>query len=69
MDLDTYLSKYCAEKEIPLIVSCLASAAIKISISIRKVQLDKKNASFRDTFNSDGDVQKPLDIISDEISR
>ena len=67
MDLDNYLLKNSKEEEISSIVKSLANAAIIISSSIRGIK-QLKTVSNNDTkLNSDGDIQKPLDIISDEI--
>ena len=66
MDLDNYLLKNSKENEISSIIKSLANAAIKISTSIRNIKAEKIDSN-NDKKNSDGDIQKPLDIISDEI--
>ena len=67
MDLDNYLLKKSKEEEISLIVKSLANAAIRISTTIRSVKPQKNILNNNTKLNSDGDMQKPLDIISDEI--
>ena len=67
MDLDNYLLKNSKENEISSIVKSLANAAIKISTSIRNIKAEKIDSNNDKKINSDGDIQKPLDIISDEI--
>lgn len=67
MYLDDYLSKYCEEQKISSIIMSLSKAALKISDTIKSVQI--KGNTFKDVkkVNVDGDIQKPLDIFSDEI--
>ena len=67
MDLDNYLLKNSKENEISSIIKSLANAAIKISTSIRNIKAEKIDSNNDKKTNSDGDIQKPLDIISDEI--
>ena len=67
MDLESYLLKNCEEDEISSIVKSLADASIKISNTIRSIKLQESISSNDSKLNSDGDIQKPLDIISDEI--
>ena len=67
MDLDNYLLKNSKENEISSIIKSLANAAIKISTSIRNIKAEKIVSNNDKKINSDGDIQKPLDIISDEI--
>ena len=67
MDLDNYLLKNSKENEISSIIKSLANAAIKISTSIRNNKVEKIDSNNDKKINSDGDIQKPLDIISDEI--
>ena len=67
MDLDNYLLKNSKENGISSIIKSLADAAIKISTSIRNIKAQKINSNYDKKINSDGDIQKPLDIISDEI--
>ena len=67
MDLDNYLLKNSKENEISSIIKSLANAAIKISTSIRNIKAEKIDLNNDKKINSDGDIQKPLDIISDEI--
>ncbi len=67
MDLESYLLKNCKEDEISSIVISLADAAIKISNTIRSIKLHESISSNDSKLNSDGDIQKPLDIISDDI--
>ena len=67
MYLDDYLSKYCEEQKISSIIMSLSKAALKISDTIKSMQI--KDNTFKDVkkVNVDGDIQKPLDILSDEI--
>jgi len=67
MYLDDYLSKYCEEQKISSIIMSLSKAALKISHTIKSIQI--KDNTFNDfkKVNIDGDIQKPLDILSDEI--
>ena len=67
MDLDNYLLKNSKENEISSIIKSLANAAIKISTDIRNIKAEKIDSNNDKKINSDGDIQKPLDIISDEI--
>ena len=67
MDLDNYLLKNSKENEISSIIKSLAAAAIKISTNIRNIKAEKIDSNNDKKINSDGDIQKPLDIISDEI--
>ena len=67
MDLENYLLKNSKEEEISLIVKSLADAAIKISNTIRSIKPQESISNNDRKLNSDGDIQKPLDIISDEI--
>ena len=67
MDLDNYLLKNSKENEISSIIKSLANAAIKISTRIRNIKAEKIDSNNDKKINSDGDIQKPLDIISDEI--
>ena len=67
MDLDNYLLKNSKENEISSIIKSLANDAIKISTSIRNIKAEKIDSNNDKKINSDGDIQKPLDIISDEI--
>ena len=66
MDLDNYLLKN-SKDEISSIIKSLANAAIKISTSVRNIKVDKIDSNNDKKINSDCDIQKPLDIISDEI--
>ena len=67
MDLDNYLLKNSKEEEISSIIKSLANAAIRISTTIRSIIPQKSILNYNTKLNSDGDIQKPLDIISDEI--
>ena len=67
MDLDNYLLKNSKEEEISSIIKSLANAAIRISTTIRTIKPQKSILNNDTKLNSDGDIQKPLDIISDEI--
>ena len=67
MDLENYLLKNCQEKEISSIIKSLANAAIRISTTIRSFNPYESISKTDTKLNSDGDIQKPLDIISDEI--
>ena len=67
MDLNNYLLKNSKEEEISSIIKSLANAAIRISATIRSIKPQKSISNNDKKLNSDGDIQKPLDIISDEI--
>ena len=67
MYLAEYLSKFCEEKDIRFIIKNLSQAAIKISKVIRSVDNAVNVNNKSETKNIDGDIQKPLDILSDEI--
>ena len=67
MDLNNYLLKNSKEEEISSIIKSLANAAIRISATIRSIKPQKSISNDDKKLNSDGDIQKPLDIISDEI--
>lgn len=67
MFLNDYLSKNCEEKDLILVLKNLAKAAIQISKTIKKVKKNGTESVIFKTKNSDGDIQKPLDILSDEI--
>jgi len=67
MDLENYLLKKSTEEEISSIVNSLSYAAIKISNIIRSIKPQESILNNDRKLNSDGDIQKPLDIISDEI--
>ena len=67
MYLSKYLSEYCKESNLNKVIINLSSAAIQISKIIRNLNNDINNKGVSETKNFDGDVQKPLDILSDEI--
>ena len=67
MYLAAYLSEYCKESNLNKVIINLSSAAIEISKIIRNLNNDINNKGVSETKNFDGDVQKPLDILSDEI--
>ena len=67
MYLDGYLSKYCKEQKISSIIMSLSKAALKISDSIKSIQIKDNTLNDVKKVNIDGDIQKPLDILSDEI--
>ena len=67
MYLNNYLLKYCKENDLSSIIKSLANAAVEISSSIRNIKKFGSNISAEKTVNKDGDIQKPLDIMSDEI--
>ena len=67
MYLSAYLSEYCKESNLNKVIINLSSAAIQISKIIRNLNNDINNKGVSETKNFDGDVQKPLDILSDEI--
>ena len=67
MYLSAYLSEYCKESNLNKVIINLSSAAIQISKIIRNLNNDMNNKGISDTKNLDGDIQKPLDILSDEI--
>ena len=66
MYLNEYLLKYCKNKNIQMIINNLSSAAIEISNNIKNIKDDSNNEKVN-TKNIDGDTQKPLDILSDQI--
>ena len=67
MYLSAYLSEYCKDTNLNKVIINLSNAAIQISKIIRNLNNDINNKGESDTKNFDGDVQKPLDILSDEI--
>ena len=67
MYLSAYLSEYCKESNLNKVIINLSSAAIQISKIIRNLNNDINNKGISETKNLDGDIQKPLDILSDEI--
>ena len=67
MYLSAYLSEYCKESNLNKVIINLSNAAIQISKIIRNLNNDINNKGVSETKNFDGDVQKPLDILSDEI--
>ncbi|MFL2819060.1 MAG: class 1 fructose-bisphosphatase [Candidatus Puniceispirillales bacterium] len=67
MYLNDYLSKYCKENELSLIIETIASSAVEISNITRNIKKIDHNLNIGNTVNKDGDIQKPLDIMSDEI--
>ena len=67
MYLSAYLSEYCKDTNLNKVIINLSNAAIQISKIIRNLNNDINNRGEADTKNFDGDVQKPLDILSDEI--
>ena len=67
MYLNDYLSKYCKENELSLIIESIASAAVEISNITRNIKKIDNNLNIENTVNKDGDIQKPLDIMSDEV--
>ena len=67
MYLDDYLSKYCEEQKISSIIMSLSKAALKISDTIKSIQIKDNSINDVKKVNIDGDIQKPLDILSDEI--
>ena len=67
MYLNDYLSKYCKENELSLIIESVASGAVEISNITRNIKKIDNNLNIENTVNKDGDIQKPLDIMSDEV--
>ena len=67
MYLSAYLSEYCKESNLNKVIINLSNAAIQISKIIRNLNNDINNKGISETKNLDGDIQKPLDILSDEI--
>ncbi len=67
MYLNDYLSKYCEEQKISSIIMSLSKAALKISDTIKSVKIKDNALNNIKKINVDGDIQKPLDILSDEI--
>ena len=66
MYLNEYLLKSSKDKNIQIIINNLSSAAIEISNKIKNIE-DESDKEKVNTKNVDGDTQKPLDILSDEI--
>ena len=64
MYLSAYLSEYCKDTNLNKVIINLSNAAIQISKIIRNLNNDINNRGESDTKNFDGDVQKPLDILS-----
>ena len=67
MYLFQYLSKNCEDTSLNKVIINLSIAANKISKVIRNFNNDINIKGVSETKNFDGDIQKPLDILSDEI--
>jgi fructose-1,6-bisphosphatase I len=67
MYLSEYLSKNCEDTSLNKVIINLSIAANKISKVIRNLNNDINIKGVSETKNFDGDIQKPLDILSDEI--
>ena len=67
MLLKEYLIDNCENEQLPIIINNLADAAILISKTIKTINKISQTEVDKKSINVDGDLQKPLDIKSDEI--
>jgi fructose-1,6-bisphosphatase len=67
MYLSEYLSKNCEDTSLNKVIINLSIAANKISKVIRNFNNYINVKGVSETKNLDGDIQKPLDILTDEI--
>ena len=67
MLLKEYLIDNCENEQLAIIINNLADAAILISKTIKTINKISKLEVNKKSINVDGDLQKPLDIKSDEI--
>ena len=67
MLLKEYLIDNCENEQLPIIINNLADAAILISKTIKTINKISQLEVNEKSINVDGDLQKPLDIKSDEI--
>ena len=67
MLLKEYLTDNCENEQLAIIINNLADAAILISKTIKTINKISHSEVNKKSINVDGDLQKPLDIKSDEI--
>ena len=67
MFLKEYLIDNCENEQLAIIINNLADAAILISKTIKTINKISQTEVDKKSINVDGDLQKPLDIKSDEI--
>ena len=67
MFLKEYLIDNCENEQLAIIINNLADAAILISKTIKTINKISHSEVNKKSINVDGDLQKPLDIKSDEI--
>ena len=67
MLLKEYLIDNCENEQLAIIINNLADAAILISKTIKTINKISQTEVNKKSINVDGDLQKPLDIKSDEI--
>ena len=67
MLLKEYLTDNCENEQLAIIINNLADAAILISKTIKTINKISQTEVDKKSINVDGDLQKPLDIKSDEI--
>ena len=67
MLLKEYLIDNCENEQLAIIINNLADAAILISKTIKTINKTSQTEVDKKSINVDGDLQKPLDIKSDEI--
>ncbi|MDC0548618.1 class 1 fructose-bisphosphatase [Alphaproteobacteria bacterium] len=67
MLLKEYLIDNCENEQLATIINNLADAAILISKTIKTINKISHSEVNKKSINVDGDLQKPLDIKSDEI--
>ena len=67
MLLKEYLIDNCENEQLGIIINNLADAAILISKTIKTINKISQTEVDKKSINVDGDLQKPLDIKSDEI--
>lgn len=67
MLLKEYLIDNCENEQLATIIDNLANAAILISKTIKTINKISHSEVNKKSINVDGDLQKPLDIKSDEI--
>ena len=67
MLLKEYLINNCDNEQLAIIINNLADAAILISKTIKTINKISNSEVNKKSINVDGDLQKPLDIKSDEI--
>ena len=67
MLLKEYLTDNCENEQLAIIIDNLADAAILISKTIKTINKISQSEVNKKSINVDGDLQKPLDIKSDEI--